>query len=77
MGSIMQNTIEAKAAEAAEQFAEHGYAIVREFIPPDLVRELQAETRRIYAEGLKHHATYRHGNLAFEILHACLPSIST
>lgn len=59
---------EARAAETAEHFAEHGYALVREFISGDLLAELQAETRRMYDESLKHHATCRHENLAFEIL---------
>ncbi len=58
----------AEARRAAEQYREEGYAVVRGFIPPEEVTALQAETARIYAEGLKHHATYRHGNLAFEIL---------
>jgi ectoine hydroxylase-related dioxygenase (phytanoyl-CoA dioxygenase family) len=58
----------AKARQAAEQYREEGYAIVREFVPPEEVAQLQAETKRIYEEGLKHHATYRHGNLCFEIL---------
>ena len=62
---------EERAKEAAKHFAEFGYAVVREFVSGDLLAELQAETRRMYDEGLKHHATYRHGNLAFEILGHC------
>ncbi|MEZ5926384.1 MAG: phytanoyl-CoA dioxygenase family protein [Hyphomicrobiaceae bacterium] len=62
-------TITATAAKrAAEQYREEGYAVVRAFIPPEEVVKLQAETRRLYQEGLTHHATYRHGNLCFEIL---------
>lgn len=64
----MSASIEAKAKIAAEQFHELGYAIIPGFIGPEEVERLQAETRRVYAEGLTHHATYRHGNLAFEIL---------
>lgn len=56
------------AKDAAEQFREEGYALIRQFIDGDALLELKAETDRIYAEGLKHHATWRHGNLAFEIL---------
>lgn len=58
----------AEARRAAEQYREEGWAIVRGFVPPEEIGQLQAETRRIYEEGLKHHATYRHGNLCFEIL---------
>lgn len=47
---------------------EHGYAIVRGVFSPAEMREVQAESRRIYAEGLKHHATWRHQNLLYEIL---------
>ncbi|MFN3643921.1 MAG: phytanoyl-CoA dioxygenase family protein [Gemmobacter sp.] len=58
-----------RAARAAqEQYREEGYAVIRGFLDPDEVAEVQAETRRIYAEGLTHHATYRHGNLCYEIL---------
>ncbi|MBI1385529.1 MAG: phytanoyl-CoA dioxygenase [Rhizobiales bacterium] len=64
MSSLATETVKA----AVEQFREEGYAIVRQFIDGDEVERLQAETRRMYEEGLKHHATWRHGNLAFEIL---------
>jgi ectoine hydroxylase-related dioxygenase (phytanoyl-CoA dioxygenase family) len=64
----MTSLTPAAARRAAEQYREEGYAIVRAFIDPDEVARLQAETRRMYEEGLKHHATYRHGNLCFEIL---------
>ena len=56
------------AKAAAEQFREEGYALIRQFIDGDEVLAIKAETDRIYAEGLRHHATWRHGNLAFEIL---------
>jgi len=59
---------EKQAKDIAEQFREEGYALVRGFIGPAEVESLQAETKRVYAEGMKHHATFRHGNLAFEIL---------
>ncbi|MCP5082951.1 MAG: phytanoyl-CoA dioxygenase family protein [Alphaproteobacteria bacterium] len=57
-----------QAGIAAEHFREHGYAVIRRFLEGEELLALQAESRRIYAEGLKHHATYRHGHLAFEIL---------
>ena len=57
-----------QARVAAEEFRQSGYAVIRGFLHGEEIKALQAESRRIYAEGLKHHATYRHGNLAFEIL---------
>ena len=45
-----------------------GYAIVRGFLSAAETAEISAETHRIYREGLKHHATYRDGNLLFEVL---------
>lgn len=56
------------AKDAADQYLEEGYALVRQFIDGDELQALRAETARMYDEGLKHHATWRHGNLAFEIL---------
>lgn len=57
-----------KAKVAADQFRLNGYAVIKGFLPGEEIKALQAESQRIYAEGLKHHATFRHGNLAFEIL---------
>jgi ectoine hydroxylase-related dioxygenase (phytanoyl-CoA dioxygenase family) len=51
----------------AELHAE-GFAIVRGFLSPSETAEISAETRRMYQEGLKHHATYRDKNLLFEVL---------
>jgi Phytanoyl-CoA dioxygenase (PhyH) len=45
-----------------------GFAIVRGFLPAAEMADISAEADRIYQEGLKHHATYRHGNLLFEVL---------
>jgi ectoine hydroxylase-related dioxygenase (phytanoyl-CoA dioxygenase family) len=59
---------EKQAREAAEQYREEGYALVRQFIDGDEVLRLKAESDRIYAEGMTHHHTWRHGNLSFEIL---------
>jgi hypothetical protein len=56
------------AAEWVEHLAGEGYAIVRGFLSPAETAEIAAETDKMYAEGLKHHATYRHKNLLFEIL---------
>lgn len=50
------------------QLHTEGYAIVRGFLSAAETAEISAETHRIYQEGLKHHATYRDGNLLFEVL---------
>lgn len=57
-----------KIKTAAEQYREEGYALIKGFIDGEVLQDLKTETARMYAEGLKHHATWRHGNLAFEIL---------
>ena len=57
-----------EARQVAERYREEGYAIIRGFLDPDEIDALQAETRRVYEEGLTHRATFRHGNLCFEIL---------
>jgi hypothetical protein len=54
--------------DVVEQVHEEGFAIVRGFVPTEQMREVGAEVDRVYAEGLKHHATYRDKNLLFEIL---------
>jgi len=51
-----------------DQYWDQGYAVLRGFLPRTALAELQAETRRLYAEGLKHPTTYRDRNLLFEIL---------
>ncbi len=50
------------------QLKRDGYAVIRGFVPPDELARIAAEVDRLYAEGLRHHATYRDGNLMFEIL---------
>jgi len=51
-----------------EQLTSEGYAIIRGFLAPAEIAQIAAEVDRIQAEGLKHHTTYRHKNLLFEIL---------
>lgn len=51
-----------------EQLQSDGYAILRGFLTPTETAQIAAETDRIYAEGLTHHASYRDKNLLFEIL---------
>lgn len=45
-----------------------GYAIVRGFLASSDMTEISREVDRMYAEGLRHHATYRDRNLLFEVL---------
>ncbi|TGR95080.1 phytanoyl-CoA dioxygenase, partial [Mesorhizobium sp. M1C.F.Ca.ET.188.01.1.1] len=52
-----------QAREAVEQYREEGYAVVRQFVDGDEMVRLKKETDAVYAEGLKHHATFRDGNL--------------
>jgi ectoine hydroxylase-related dioxygenase (phytanoyl-CoA dioxygenase family) len=54
--------------DIVEQLKTQGYAIVRGFLTSAETAEIAAETDRMYAEGLRHHATYRDKNLLFEIL---------
>lgn len=51
-----------------DQLHADGYAIVRGFLPPPELEAVSREVDRMYAEGLKHHATYRDKNLLFEVL---------
>jgi ectoine hydroxylase-related dioxygenase (phytanoyl-CoA dioxygenase family) len=51
-----------------EQLRSEGYAIIRGFLSPAETAVISAEVDRMYAEGLKHHATYRDKNLLFEVL---------
>ena len=51
-----------------DQLHGEGYAIVRGFFGAQDMRRISEETDRTYAEGLKHHATYRDRNLLFEVL---------
>jgi len=54
--------------DVQRQLHSEGYAIVRGFFDADEMRQIGLETDRIYQEGLKHHATYRHKNLLLEVL---------
>ena len=51
-----------------DEVGREGFAILRGFLPPAEMAEISAEVDRMYAEGLKHHATYRDKNLMFEVL---------
>jgi phytanoyl-CoA hydroxylase len=54
--------------EFVERLDSDGFALIRGFLSGSETAEIAAETDRLYAEGLKHHATYRDHNLLFEIL---------
>ena len=56
------------APSHVEELREQGYAIVRGFWPPDELAEVAAAVDRVQAAGLAHNATYRDGNLCFEVL---------
>ena len=51
-----------------EELDREGYAIVRGFFGAADMQRISEETDRTYAEGLKHHATFRDRNLLFEVL---------
>jgi len=51
-----------------DELKREGFAIIRGFLSPAETAEISAEVDKMYLEGLKHHATYRHGNLMFEVL---------
>lgn len=46
-----------------EQYREQGFAIVRGVFAPTDVRALKAAFDDVYAEGLRHPSSYRHGNV--------------
>ncbi|MEY2753673.1 MAG: hypothetical protein RJB65_31 [Actinomycetota bacterium] len=54
--------------DAHAHYREHGYAIVRGFLDPTEVVELREHVAALYRTGLEHPVTFRHGNLAYEIL---------
>lgn len=54
--------------QLVEQLHAEGYAIVRGFYGAEDLRHMSLECDRVYEAGLKHHATYRHKNLLFEVL---------
>lgn len=49
-------------------FDADGYAIVRGFLSDAEIAALGAEVDAMYREGLKHRASFRNGNLLFEVL---------
>ena len=61
-------TTAARNMDYVDHYWEHGYAVVRGLFTRQEMKLAQEESRRVYAEGLKHHATWRHKNTLFEIL---------
>lgn len=57
-----------KTSAIVDQFREEGYAIVRQLFDGEDVLRLQRETADLYQAGIEHPVTYKHGNLAYEIL---------
>lgn len=50
------------------ELRENGYAVIRGFLNKEEVAALRAESEKVYAEGLKHHASYRDKNVYFEVI---------
>ena len=57
-----------KTSSIVDQFREEGYAIVRQLFDGEDVLRLQRETADFYQAGIQHPVTFKHGNLAYEIL---------
>ena len=64
MAKVMEKVMQ----HIVDQLKSEGYAIIRGFLSPAETKAISDEVDKMYAEGLKHHATYRDKNLLFEIL---------
>lgn len=64
MGASAQSSV----ATAIEQYQTDGYAIIRGFFDSDFTAELKRKSDELYRIGIQHPVTYRHGNLAYEVL---------
>jgi ectoine hydroxylase-related dioxygenase (phytanoyl-CoA dioxygenase family) len=53
--------------DTLEQYREHGYAVVSGVFGTKEVAELAAAFDHVYAEGLRHRASYRHQNVFFRL----------
>ena len=45
-----------------------GFAIIRGLFSMNEVQNIRCAVEQVYTEGMKHHASYRDGNIAFELL---------
>jgi ectoine hydroxylase-related dioxygenase (phytanoyl-CoA dioxygenase family) len=50
------------------ELREQGYAVIRRFLDESEVVALRREVDKVYAEGMKHHTSYRDHNLLFDVL---------
>lgn len=50
------------------QLREQGYAVIRGFLSAAEIAEVRQEVDKVYAEGMRHHKSYRDHNLLFEVL---------
>ena len=55
-------------AEHVRHLEEHGYAVVRGFLEAGEVSEIRSAVQQVYELAMTHPCTFRHRNLAFEIL---------
>ena len=61
-------TVERVADESdPEHFWQEGYAIVRGLFSPAEVAQIAAATDQLYAEGVAHGRSFRHGNLYYDV----------
>jgi hypothetical protein len=54
-------------AQARDDYAREGYAIVRGFFAPEEVARIGAAIDQIHAEGVAHGRSFRHGNLFYNV----------
>jgi ectoine hydroxylase-related dioxygenase (phytanoyl-CoA dioxygenase family) len=64
--SLRREVPAAHEADLAHYWRE-GYAIVRGFFAPDEIAEAAAAADQLYAEGLRHGRSFRHGNLFYNV----------
>lgn len=53
--------------DLVEQYRRDGYAVIRRLVTPSEVAGLAAACDAVYAEGLSHGQSYRHGNLHYRM----------
>ncbi|MGE5564242.1 MAG: phytanoyl-CoA dioxygenase family protein [Bacillota bacterium] len=53
-----------------EHFWQQGYSIVRGLFSPEEIAEIAAATDQLYAEGVAHGRSFRHGNLFYDVASA-------
>ena len=56
-----------KKEDYLESYRREGYAIVRGFFGPDEVEEIAEAADQLYAEGVDHGRSFRHGNLFYNV----------